>query len=176
MKVKKKCCRRDWVQRASNEPGRSRWWTGSAERWTSSLPWVVLSNVIIMWVILNSGTVQSVVQGSLCTWSTLRTNPRTGRSEDHTACPTTICMAAMELHQRPGKTQIGTGGNIQHPLRPLAPSAGAPTRARTPSVGLDPPDAKPAGKGAVPMCLEEPRVRCASVRDFHKRLLRVLRW
>ena len=80
------------------------------------------------------------------------------------ACPTTTCTGVLGHHRHHGRTLIGTK-TYQHHLHPLAHAAGAQTRARTQFVAPDPRDAKLVGKAAALMCLERPRVKCASVQD-----------
>ena len=80
------------------------------------------------------------------------------------ACPTTTCTGVLGHHRHHGRTLIGTK-TYQHRLHPLAHAAGAQTRARTQFVAPDPRDARLVGKAAALMCLERPRVKCASVQD-----------
>ena len=80
------------------------------------------------------------------------------------ACPTITCTGVLGHHRHHGRTLIGTK-TYQHHLHPLAPAAGAQTRARTLSVAPDPRDARLAGKAAALTCLEHRRVKCASVQD-----------
>ena len=81
------------------------------------------------------------------------------------ACPTTTCTGVLgHRHRHHGRTPIGTK-TYRHPLHPLAPAAGAQTRARTRSVAPDPRDVRLVGKAAALTCLEQGRVKCASVQD-----------
>ena len=92
------------------------------------------------------------------------------------ACPTTTCTEVLgHQHRHRGRTPIGTK-TYRHPLHPQEPAAGARTRARTRSVAPDPRDVRLVGKAAALTCLEQARVKCASVRDCPRPPLMVPEW